>query len=328
MADSALRILESEYAQKRIRAELEKDRRREEVFARIPELQALDMRKRRLIVSRFRAKRAGEEAEDISSQVQAIEARMREMLKGNGYSADYLENVYECPQCGDTGVLPQGKRCPCFTKRLLERLYRSASLEGAQEQTFERFDDGIFSRERDPQTGVSPYEAMQNIKKYCLRYAETFPRNKKPNILFSGQTGTGKTFLLNCMAGRILERGYSVLSITASRLIEVLRKAAFEGGGALERLYEIDLLIIDELGMEPMLNNVVVEYLFMVINERCRSGKALLISTNLTPDQLAQRYTERIASRLLDTQNSRCLRFIGDDLRLRKRENFVKKDLR
>ena len=107
MADSALRILESEYAQKRIRAELEKDRRREEVFARIPELQALDMRKRRLIVSRFRAKRAGEEAEDISSQVQAIEARMREMLKGNGYSADYLENVYECPQCGDTGVLPQ-----------------------------------------------------------------------------------------------------------------------------------------------------------------------------------------------------------------------------
>lgn len=317
MADSVLRILENEYAQKRIQAELEKDRRREETFARIPELQALDIRKRRLIVSRFRAKRAGNETEDTSSQVAAIEARMKQLLEEYDYSADYLENVYECSQCKDTGVLQGGKRCPCFTKRLLERLYRSASLEGAQEQTFERFDDGIFSREPDPQTGVSPYEAMQKIKNFCLRYAEGFPNNKKPNLLLTGQTGTGKTFLLNCMAGKVLERGYSVLSITASRLIEVLRKAAFESGNALDRLYEIDLLIIDELGMEPMLNNVVVEYLFMVINERCRSGKALLISTNLTPDQLAQRYTERIASRLLDTQNSRCLRFIGNDLRLR-----------
>ena len=270
------------------------------------------------MLAHFRAKRRGEETAELAPRTGELEAQMAALLQANGYAPDYLDAVYRCPACRDTGVLENGKPCACFTAELLERLYQTARLEGAQDQTFEKFNDDLFSRQPG-EDGVSPYDTMQQLKAYCLRYAEAFPQNKRPNLLFSGQTGTGKTFLLNCVAGRLLERGYSVLSITASRLVEVLRRAAFEGGAQLDELYKINALVIDELGMEPMLNNVVVEYLFMVINERCRAGRALLISTNLTPDQIAQRYTERIASRLLDIHATRCFRFVGDDLRLQKK---------
>ena len=147
------------------------------------------------------------------------------------------------------------------------------------------------------------------------RYSEAFPDNPAPNIILTGETGTGKTFMLSCVAARVLERGYTVLALTSARLIELLKKNLYSEGADMERLYSVDLLLIDELGMEPMLNNVTIESLFAVINERLRRRKAVLVTTNLTPSDIKARYTERIASRLLDKGSSQVYRLSGIDLR-------------
>lgn len=121
--------------------------------------------------------------------------------------------------------------------------------------------------------------------------------------------------MLSCVAARVLERGYTVLALTSARLIELLKKNLYSEGADMERLYSVDLLLIDELGMEPMLNNVTIESLFAVINERLRRRKAVLVTTNLTPSDIKARYTERIASRLLDKGSSQVYRLSGIDLR-------------
>ena len=77
-----------------------------------------------------------------------------------------------------------------------------------------------------------------------------------------------------------------------------------------------ELLLIDDLGTEPMLENITVEYLFTLLNER-RSGRLpTLIATNLTPRELQARYTERIFSRMVDRSDTELLHFIGQDVRL------------
>ena len=109
---------------------------------------------------------------------------------------------------------------------------------------------------------------MLKLKEIMQRYSEAFPDNPAPNIILTGgETGTGKTFMLSCVAARVLERGYTVLALTSARLIELLKKNLYSEGADMERLYSVDLLLIDELGMEPMLNNVTIESLFAVINE-------------------------------------------------------------
>ena len=131
-----------------------------------------------------------------------------------------------------------------------------------------------------------------------------------------GPQAPAKPFLANCIAAEVLRRGFSVLAVSSYALCEAFRNAAFNNGGELARLCRVDLLVIDELGMEPMLNNITVEMLFTVINERMRSGLPCIVTTNLTPSQLKARYTERITSRLFDRAGSRVLRFEGNDVRL------------
>ena len=156
---------------------------------------------------------------------------------------------------------------------------------------------------------------MLKLKAIMQGYAEAFPDNAAPNVILTGETGTGKTFMLSCVAAKVLERGYTVLALTSARLIELLKRNLYSDGTDMERLYSVDLLLIDELGMEPMLNNVTIESLFAVINERLRRRKAILITTNLTPGDIKTRYTERIASRLLDKSACQVYRLTGVDLR-------------
>lgn len=137
---------------------------------------------------------------------------------------------------------------PGFKQRLLEMLYGQATLEqGAQLNTFEQFRSEIF-----PDSPENPQRSkMLKLKAIMQGYAEAFPDNAAPNVILTGETGTGKTFMLSCVAAKVLERGYTVLALTSARLIELLKRNLYSDGTDMERLYSVDLLLIDELGMEP-----------------------------------------------------------------------------
>ena len=139
------------------------------------------------------------------------------------------------------------------------------------------------------------------------------------NLLLSGSGGLGKTFLLNCVFERVISRGFSAVRITAFRMLEAMRRQCFgaaDGDVSFDQLLEAPLLLVDDLGSEPMMKNITVEYLFTLLNERMAAGRRTVIATNLSPVQLKERYGERVASRLLDRSKGLLIQLEGKDLRL------------
>ena len=122
---------------------------------------------------------------------------------------------------------------------------------------------------------------------------------------------------MNCIAERVLERGYGVMRLTAYRLIEIMRRYHYNGEDAqlVEEMRGCDLLLLDDLGAEPMIENVTINYLYYLINERLCAGKAMIVSTNFMPDELREAYTERVSSRLMNQRNTQVLHFVGTDVR-------------
>ena len=131
--------------------------------------------------------------------------------------------------------------------------------------------------------------------------------------------GLGKTFLMHAMAKRLLDRGLNVLMLSAYRFLDLARKAYFShDGGEMDTLMETDVLMLDDLGSEPLMENITIVQLFNLINERQTAGRGTVLSTNLTVGELQARYTERIVSRLMDPRQCTLLQFMGSDIRRRK----------
>lgn len=302
---ASIRQAERELAQRRQNAQFQAEKRLRALYNANPDLKILEEKKRALICdfSLDRAKKA--------TAIQALEKDIAQYLSGHHLTLPQPE--YTCKICQDTGYIPNtNQRCACFTRRLIELAMEKDSV--LHTQSFEDFNPAVYP----PAEDIDIAAEMTRLKNHCQAYAEAFPNVKYPNLLLSGATGTGKTFLLSCMASRLRERGFSVVFLTAGRLFDLLRKYALNQIPDIDALIEAELLVIDDFGTEPLFNNITVEYMFLLINERTRLKKPLCLSTNLTPDAIKERYTERIASRLLDRSTSAILHVPGRDIRTRK----------
>ena len=184
-------------------------------------------------------------------------------------------------------------------------------MAGVDEQCFERFDLTRFP-EADGQRSQ-----MAAARRICEDYANQFPEGSFRNLLLTGAGGLGKTFLLNCIYARVCDRGLSAVRVTAFKLFEAMRRQHMGDGAESDfaSLVEAPLLLIDDLGTEPMMRNITVEYLFMLLNERAANKRHTVIATNLTPVQLQERYGERVSSRLLDRSVCGAVQLRGRDLR-------------
>ena len=145
------------------------------------------------------------------------------------------------------------------------------------------------------------------------KYISSFPTHK--NIVFIGAAGTGKTYAAQYVGAKLLDRGFSVLYITAFSLVQKFKEFIFEGS-SIDWFLSCDLLIIDDLGTEPKIKNISDEYLLNVINERMAHERPFIITTNLAPDDILARYDERLTSRILSKQTSVVIEMKGKDLRL------------
>ncbi|MGI6707070.1 MAG: ATP-binding protein [Clostridia bacterium] len=305
------------------------EEKRRELFARIPELEEIENKINALMLEQARkVLQQPDQAEaiiaDTDKKLLSLKVRERELLQTHGYSPEELEPQYRCPKCKDTGFVgePVREKCSCLTQQLLHRAYKLSNIHELESQNFDTYDPNVFPDEALPGRKISQRAYMEKIKERCVRFAGDFPATEKLNMVFSGKTGLGKTFLANCIAKAVLDRGFTVLRLTSYKLFDVLLRYHTDimrnDEGRVDYLFQVDLLIIDDLGTEPTLNNVSMEYLFTIINERIQQRKHTLISTNLSPKELALRYTDRIFSRILDTSNTSIIRFIGRDIRLSK----------
>lgn len=299
----------------------ELDRRTAEVYERVPEYSRLVSRIGELAADSAKASIHGNtsELDGIREAINKIDRRMKELLTEAGFPADYLEPVYECPLCKDTGYIGSEK-CSCFKQAAIDLLYRQSNIRQIlQTENFDAFRLDYFNPEvYDESAGLSSRENAAGLYKACQKFVHDFPAGE--NILFYGNTGTGKTFLSNCIAKALLDRSFGVLYLSAIELFNILSeydKEDREDSDLSEsQITGCDLLIIDDLGTE-LSNAFTNSKLFYCINDRLLKGRSTIISTNYSPRELMDNYSERIFSRI---KNSfKIYKLFGDDIRLIKK---------
>lgn len=237
-----------------------------------------------------------------------MEARITEILHAAGLSAEEYCPHYHCPLCQDKGYLVQadGRRTVCRCQKVKQTDIQNGAYAFA---TFDVFDPAVFPAGTQRETACRHRDRL-------LRYTEQFPDTEKNNFLLLGPTGLGKSFLLSCVTQALRAKQVPARFTTAYQMQQAFRAQHFGGPDALDALIRVPFLAIDDLGTEPMLRNITIEYLNTLLEERLRRQRHTGVSTNLTPGQLADRYGERIASRLLGRAQCDVLGFQGRDLRL------------
>ena len=316
--------LMAQYSARQHRAIRELDKRREEVYQAIPELHEWEEKARSLSLSYVR-NASGPDAttpQDFAGQMASYKREYARLLSEHGFAEDYLEPVYECPDCKDTGYI-NGEKCHCLKKAAIRLFYRQSNLERVvNEESFDTFDLSLYPEDMtDRVTGMNARQIMQDVLTATKEFADFFDEEYE-NLLLYGDTGVGKTFLTHCIAGQLLAEGHSVLYLDAIGFFEQLEARQFdremnysEKSSMLSHLLDCDLLIIDDLGTE-LANGFTTSQLYHVIEGRDQRRRATIITTNLSLQDLNAMYTERVFSRII--KNYRKLRLIGDDIRLKK----------
>ena len=310
------------YARTRHENLMEHQRRKEEIYDAVPEIRAIDEKIAHISIEAakyqlFHPETDGRAA--LRQKIYDLSMEKVDLLVIHQYPADYLDDIYTCPDCRDTGYIGSEK-CHCFQQHILHVLYDQSNLrELIRVENFQNFRLDYYSDRPERNGALSPRENMREILGRCRRFIVSFDSHPGGNLLISGNTGVGKTYLANCIAGEILKAGKSVIYMSAHQFFSQLADYTFrrgqENADTLSFLLHCDLLIIDDLGTE-LNNGFINSQLFLCINERILHRKSTIISTNLSLKQLSQTYTERISSRFIESYEY--FHIYGEDIRIKK----------
>jgi len=318
MREDLLREVLAEYELRRAENEQEESRRRERIAKEFPAIHKLAEERESLIFGTIRRILGGTaKPEDLTEKMNSLNERIASMLEEAGLGMDYLSPVVHCTLCNDTGYTGDNIRVPCeCLKQAYQKKFRNLiGLGQSREETFETFNAELIPDETVNGTSVTQRQLSLIARDQCEKWADSFPDVRFRDMLLTGGSGLGKTFLLRAVAARLIERGQNVLMISAYQFLQMARKSYFDAETGVAELMEVPVLILDDLGSEPLMQNITVEQLFNLINERQNNGRSTVISTNLTLAELRERYTERIASRLNNPKNCLVLTLAGKDLR-------------
>ena len=250
---------------------------------------------------------------DLKKSIAILHNKKKELLQKSGLPSDFLEIHYECPDCKDTGYIGNAK-CHCFKQQIISLLYQQSNLQ-------EMLTDNNFSTLSYEFYNGEDLLHFQNAVKTCKDFIDCF-NSDYHNLFFYGTVGTGKSFLSGCVAKELMDLGRSVIYFSSTGLFEKLSQISFDYNAKetkadlYEDLYSCDLLIIDDLGTE-LTNHFSSSQFFSCLNERILRKKSIIISTNLSLQELRDRYSDRIFSRI--TSNFKLCKITGPDIRMYKK---------
>ena len=318
------------YEETRVRHLHEQRERREKIYEELPELALLDGRLAEGSVVAARAALDGDTTalEQLAETNRRISEQKQQILQSAGYPADALELTYTCPNCKDTGFIGSEK-CLCFKQALTLSLSKNSTLGHILEKenfstfSFSYYDDMT----ADSKLHLTPQDNIRKVVADAKTFVQEFDDTYR-NLLIYGNTGVGKTFLTNCIAKELMDTAHHVVYMTSHALFEAFEAHQFghteTGDSTLYHyIFNCDLLIIDDLGTE-LSNAFTNSWLYTCINERYLHEKSTIISTNLSLEQLRDRYSERIFSRIIG--NYTLLKLIGKDIRVLKRMEEARKE--
>ena len=324
-SNEVVRKARAELASRKADHESRTNARLQEAYAKVPRIKEIDILLRKSMALAMQAVfKTGGDAQFAMEEVKqanlTLQAEKKALIEAN-FGPGYLDENPICPKCGGSGYIGTFM-CSCLQDLCRMEQEKEVALLADDGQHFGAFRLDYYSDRPDPKTGISPRAVMSRGLDVCREYAEHFSLSAG-NLLFNGGTGLGKTFLSACIARVVAARGYSVAYETASHLFSKMEKHRFhpdeETAQEMKRIQECDLLIIDDLGTE-LPGQFVTAALYTLLNDRLLANKPMVVSTNLTIGEVAQRYSPQISSRL---QGSfRLLPFVGQDIRVMKNRGF------
>ena len=249
---------------------------------------------------------------DAENQIEKIRQKNLEsqkikadLLVSNGYPSDYLDTHYTCDICGDTGIFG-GRRCRCFNE-IVEKIKIESFNENSSVKMCS-FDDFSLSYYEGKDADV-----MTRILGYCKKYALSFSKSSE-SVFMCGDTGLGKTHLSLSIAKEVISKGYNVAYDSIINYLNDIEKEHYgkSDKNTLAMITSVDLLILDDLGAEVK-NAFNHSTIYNIINKRINRNLPTIISSNLTSDDVSERYDDRVASRIFGEYTY--LRFAGNDIR-------------
>ena len=308
-------IILRDYENRQLKNRHEAEQRAAYVYDHVPGYRELDESVAAVSVSQGKKYLAGDEQamEELKLLISELSFKKARLLKEAGLPEDYLKPVHTCPDCRDTGYI-DGQKCHCFKQAMISLLYEQSNIrEMLQHDNFQSLSYEYYEG-----------EDLSRFKKAvitCQNFIKNF-NSDYHNLFFYGTVGTGKTFLSNCAAKELIESGHSVIYFSAAGLFDLLSRYSFDYKSKEDEreryadLYQCDLLIVDDLGTE-LTNQFVASRLFSLLNRRHMGKKATVISTNLSLEELRDRYSDRIFSRI--TSHYELCKLTGPDIRMYKK---------
>lgn len=331
MSSSNLKTLLTEYEKKRMQAIYDAENRKQTLYKKEPKLQSTEneLSKEAISVSKkMLTLKDPSLLQELNKKIQILKQEKQAILNSLGKDENYLKPHYECLDCEDTGYITNSYNstmCHCLKQKLFNLEYNKSNLSNLEKENFEHFSFDYYSDEINEEkyhSKISPKKNMEFIYKISHDFIENFENVTQKNLLFTGNTGLGKSFLSSAIANELLKKGKTVLYQTAPIMLDTIMDYRFGKANTSKDIYDnllnVDLLIIDDLGTE-CINNMKFSELFNIINTRLLNNNKVtktIISTNLSLDNLFSTYDERIVSRLVG--NYHICYFFGEDIRFYK----------
>ncbi len=335
MNENVHNLIKMEYEKKQKQANDKLIERKKTAFALIPELKEVENKIQALGLTYSKLILSGKKPDDgetlsILNEIEHLRNIKKNLLTNNNLPKDYLELKYECEKCKDTGFVDNNgilTKCHCYRQKVINYLYNQSNLSLTKFENFDTFEEKYYSDVIDEKKygiRISPRENILKIRERCLSFINNFESPNEKNLFFSGPPGVGKTFMASCIVKELLNMGKTVLYQTAPVMFNTINNykyrfsntEGYPADDAYKNIFEVELLIIDDLGIEPTTPSRYAE-LLTILNTRQTNNFTrpckTIISTNIGPKQLYEYYTERVVSRIIGYFDR--LIFAGEDIR-------------
>lgn len=290
------------------------NRRYQEVYNRLPDLTDYDERLASLRSDKLMATLEDTDTTEVDAKIDELSKKRNELIESR-FGVGYLDPIYTCPACKDTGFV-DNRHCTCFTKAAIDLLYESSNNKNIdRSHTFKNFNYNVYSNVPD-ESGCDPRSFNTKVVEAAKELVDNI-ENKATNIFLFGAAGIGKTYICDCIFNELISTLHPTIYLTATDFYDDIANRRFNKDYDSEEpvddpLLSCDLLILDDLGSEKV-TEFTRAMLFHYIDKRYRLGKSTVISSNYDIDQVRAIYEERISSRIKGYYS--CFEMMGTDLR-------------